>query len=101
SYFPADIITYVADTRIALGEDRDAIHPRLAEELLRDALGDTPFEPGREEDAEPAILTQVALLGALLGEADLDEAGMEEFIKESTEFAREWVAARQDGPTGT
>ncbi|HEY8479514.1 MAG TPA: hypothetical protein VIL71_06755 [Spirillospora sp.] len=101
SYTSADITEYVADIRTVLDENDDTINPHFAEQLLHGALEDTPFEPSGEEDELPALMTLLALLAALLEEADLDEPGKEGLIKESTRLAKKWIAKQQGRPTAT
>lgn len=98
-YSVSQVIRFVADMRIRLRDDANIVHPRVAEEMIREALGDPTLESMDLPDGETVIAAEAAILLALLDEAELDEAGLEEFIKDSTEFAREWIAMRQGGPS--
>lgn len=93
----ATIVRFVADLRIALAGDAKLIHAGIAEDLIREALGNAAVESLSLHDAEVMINTQLAVLGTLVAEAELDEAKLEEFIQDSTDFAREWIAVRQGG----
>lgn len=94
--FP-QIIRYVADLRLSLGEDAHELNPRVAEGVLRYALGDKtlsarpPFGAGQVTMAR----AQFYLLMALVFEADLDDAQLEELVKDSIEYASEWLTAWQ------
>ncbi|MFG2091149.1 hypothetical protein [Spirillospora sp. NPDC048824] len=95
TYSAPDVIRFVADMRIGYGRDVSPIHPRVAEQLILEALGNPAAESYVPPDAETAIGAEAAILDTLLHEANLDEGGLEEFIKDSADFAREWIAARQ------
>ncbi|TDC68087.1 hypothetical protein E1200_12810 [Actinomadura sp. GC306] len=95
TYSPPDVIRFVADMRIDYGRDVSPINPRVAEQLILEVLGYPAAESYVPPDAESAIDAEVAILDTLLHEANLDEAGLEEFIKNSADFAKEWIAARQ------
>ena len=98
TYSTPDVIRFVADMRIAYGQDVSPIHPRVAEQMILEALGNPAAESYVPPDAESTIGAEAAILDTLLHEANLDEAGLEEFIKDSADFAREWIAARQGEP---
>ncbi|WP_433469324.1 hypothetical protein [Spirillospora sp. CA-128828] len=94
-YSIPDVIRFVADMRIAYGRDVSPIHPGVAEGMIREALGDPSFEDFDPQDVEAVMGAEAAILDTLLDEANFDEAGLEEFIKDAAQFASGWVAARQ------
>ncbi|TQM68555.1 hypothetical protein FHX41_2204 [Actinomadura hallensis] len=98
TYSTPDVIRFVADMRIAYGRDVSPIHPHVAEQLILEALGNPAAESYVPPDAESVIGVEAAVLDTLLHEENLDEAGLEEFIEDSADFVREWIAARQGEP---
>lgn len=92
--FP-QIIRYVADIRLHLGEDAHEVNPRVVEGLLRYALGDPTLStrPPFGADQVTMVRAQLCLLMALVFEEDPDDAELEEFVKDSAEYATEWLAA--------
>ncbi|TDC97716.1 hypothetical protein [Actinomadura sp. 7K507] len=100
-YSFSQVIRFVADLRINLKKGAEKVHPRVAEEMIREALGEPNLESIDLLDGETAIMAEVVVLLTLLDEAELDEAGLEEFIKDSVDFARGWVAARQGESSGS
>ncbi|TDB88711.1 hypothetical protein [Actinomadura sp. 7K534] len=95
TYSLADVIRFVSDMRIGYGREVSPIHPRVAEEMIREVLGDPALGRFDPQNAETTIGAEVAVLDTLLHEANLDEAGLEEFIRDAADFARQWIAARQ------
>ncbi len=100
--FP-QIIRYVADVRLTLEEDAHEVNPRVAEGLLRYALGDPTLSarPPFGADQVTMVRAQFCLLMALVFEDDPDDAELEEFVKDSAEYAAERLAAWQDTPPWT
>lgn len=96
TYSIPDVIRFVADMRIGYERGVSTIHPRVAEEMILEALGNPAVESFVPPDAETVIGAEVAILDTFLHEANLDEAGLEEFIRDSAAFAKEWIAARRD-----
>lgn len=96
TYSNRDVIRFVADMRIGYGRDVSPIHPRVAEQMILETLGNPVAESYVPPDAETAIGAEIAILDTLLHEAHLDEAGLEEFIRDAAGFAKEWIAVRQD-----
>ncbi|TDC55313.1 hypothetical protein E1281_13075 [Actinomadura sp. KC345] len=95
--FP-QVIRYVADLRLNLGEGAAELDPRVAEGLIRYTLGDDTYNgrPPFDADQVTLVRTEFHLLLALILEADLDEAELKNFIEDSATLAREWLEARQD-----
>lgn len=96
TYTTPDIVRWVADLRIALGEDGEQLNARVVENLIQDVLGD-PASREHEglNDPYAVVPAECATLSVLVGEAEFDGAGLEEFIADAAEFARDWVATRQ------
>lgn len=98
--FP-QVIRYVADLRLLLGEDAHEVDPRAAEGLIRFSLGDKTFSgrPPFGVDQLTMLRAELHLLVALMSDAELDETELEEFIEDAAALAREWCAAQQgEGP---
>lgn len=98
TYSVPQIIRYVADLRLRLDEDAHELNPRVAEGVLRYALGDKNLSarPPFGADQVTMVRAQVFLLMALVFEADLDNAQLEELVKDSIEYAGKWLTAWQD-----
>jgi hypothetical protein len=88
----ADVIRFVADMRSGLGEEASRVNARVAEALICRALGDTSggSELLEETDQEARSRAQLLLLIALVEDADLDEVGIEEFIRTAATHAADW-----------
>jgi hypothetical protein len=83
----ADVIRFVAWTRMQHGNDLDAFSPSLAEALLLTALRGIPVRGGFDDAA--IAYTQTALLRALTG--DLDEQHMETLFGYACQQADQWL----------
>ena len=95
--FP-QVIRYVADLRLSLGEGASELDPRVAEGFIRYMLGDDTYDgrPPFGADQVTMVRAEFHLLLAIVLEADLDQAELDEFIDGSAALAREWIATRQD-----
>jgi hypothetical protein len=94
------IIRYVADLRLSLEEDAHELNPRVAEGVLRYALGDKTLisRPPFGADQVTMVRAQIYLLLGLISEMDLNDAELEQLVKDSTEYATEWLTAWQAEP---
>jgi hypothetical protein len=84
----ADVIDFVGDVRSRSEELSDAIDPRIAERLIRHALGDGSIGDIGDETMGS---TQMLLLVALIADEQLDDAGLDEFMTEVRAVADEWT----------
>ncbi|MBB4776214.1 hypothetical protein F4557_004632 [Actinomadura catellatispora] len=84
-----DVIRYVADLRLQLGEHAGMLNPLLAEKAIRSLLGDDALKevPPFGENPEDMLSTALLLLASLVAEAGLDESGVDELINEATDNA--------------
>lgn len=94
-----EIIRYVTDVRKAFAEEveRFQINPRVAEGMIRDVLGDKTLED-REPygaDNEAIVEAEFAVLLELFHKAKLDGPELDEFLRESAEYARRWLAGQR------
>jgi hypothetical protein len=85
------IIEYVAELRIPMGEDRDELDPKAAEDWIRNALHNLPLEqqvrlPRHGEAMVSAIFL---ILEALRDENIVGEAGLDAFLRETMNYAKE------------
>src|SRR5262249_45019012 len=85
----ASVIRFVADVRAALAEEPGAINPVAGENLIRRALGDTVRD---DIDQETKARTQLMLLDALIAEAGLDGAGLDQLLSEARMMADQLVS---------
>jgi hypothetical protein len=78
------VIRFTAEVRGALGDRWDLLDPVIAEEQLRNALGEpisgTP-DPAKQTQA------QLILLSALVAKADLDETAIAALLSQAREMA--------------
>ncbi|RFS82488.1 hypothetical protein D0T12_27205 [Actinomadura spongiicola] len=96
TYTTPEIVRWVADLRMTLGDDGEQLNPRVTENLMRDVLGDPDLRSDDGIDDPYAVIpAQCAVLSELAAEVVIDEATLEEFIKDSVDFAEQWVSARQ------
>ncbi|RKS67694.1 hypothetical protein BZB76_6900 [Actinomadura pelletieri DSM 43383] len=97
-YSVPQLIQYVADHRLSLEEHADELNPRVAEKLLRFALGDESLSERPPFGMDPVSVAraEMYLLMALIEEAKLNDAELEKFIKDSSILANEWAAADQE-----
>ncbi|MEU8123083.1 hypothetical protein AB0C21_30605 [Spirillospora sp. NPDC049024] len=96
TYFVWQLVRFVADVRIAAGEDAFLIDPLVAEDMVRRAVDAPPLKEAVPEDVSATVHAQVFILLYLIAEMDLDRAGLEQFIEEVTAYTEEWLAARWD-----
>ncbi|RKS73724.1 hypothetical protein BZB76_4427 [Actinomadura pelletieri DSM 43383] len=96
TYTTPEIVRWVADMRIALEEDGEQLNPQVTENLIRSVLGDPDLRIGDElEDPYAVIPAECAVLSKLAAELVTSETELEKFIRDSAEFAKQWVAAKQ------
>ncbi|MER7544082.1 hypothetical protein ABTW95_13855 [Spirillospora sp. NPDC127506] len=95
TYTVGQIVRLVADLRMRLGEDADLINPLIAEDMLRRAVDAPPLKAGVPDDLTATLNAEVYILLYLIGEADFDRAGLEQFIEEVTAYTEQWLAARR------
>ncbi|MEU8304656.1 hypothetical protein AB0C84_13950 [Actinomadura sp. NPDC048955] len=96
TYIVGQLVRFVADVRIAAGEDVNLINPLIAEDMVRRAVDAPPLKETVPEDVSATLHAQVFILLYLIAEMDLDRAGLEQFIDEVVAFTEEWLAARRD-----
>ncbi|NDU75074.1 hypothetical protein GWI34_20945 [Actinomadura sp. DSM 109109] len=96
TYFVSQLIRFVADVRIAAGEDANLINPLVAEDMVRRAVDAPPLKETVPDDVSATLHAQVYILLYLVAEMDLDRAGLEQFIDEVTAYTEQWLAARRD-----
>jgi hypothetical protein len=96
-YTRAQVARYVADLRIFLGQDATQISPHVAENMVRAALGDVTLREREPYGADPSAMAsaQLCVLADLVHRARLDDAGLEEFLRESAQYAKRWLMAHQ------
>ncbi|MGP4027891.1 hypothetical protein [Actinomadura sp. 3N407] len=97
SFMFPQVVRYVADLRISLKKDEEEIDARVTENIIRAVLGDTSVDEEPTPDTRTAVMAELAVLDDLLPETVADEAGLDEFLRESVEYAHRWLATRQAG----
>lgn len=81
AYSLSQVIRYIADLRLALEDDAHQLNPRVAENLIRSALGDKKFSDiPLDVNKTAKTHAELLLLVALITDAGLDESGVEELI---------------------
>jgi hypothetical protein len=85
----ADVIEYVGDVRSRFDEAAQAIDPQTGERAILKVLGH-----GSVADLDPkaAFRARHFLLVALIADAQLDDAGLDEFLGEARKLADQWLA---------
>lgn len=83
------VVRFVAAARVRLLEDGIAIDPRTAEILMRRALGDVV---AADLDELARARAQIFLLGELIVDEDLDDAGLDEFLVQARTLADRLIA---------
>jgi hypothetical protein len=63
--------------------------------MIRRAVDAPPLKADVPDDLTATLNAEVYILLYLMGEADLDRAGLEQFIEEATAYTKEWLAARR------
>jgi hypothetical protein len=91
-YTSVDIIRFVADERTRFDDSHGDFDPRVAEQLIRAALGDGSAE-GMDEEAKARA--QFTLLMGLVDDAQLDDAGLDKFMTEVLKIADATVSQFQ------
>ncbi|TYB42683.1 hypothetical protein [Actinomadura chibensis] len=93
-YTDGEIIRFVADLRITAGPDARLINTLAAEDMIRRVVGTPPLEDSVLDDVETVLYAEVFILLYLVGEANFDDADLDDFIQDATVCAKEWLAAR-------
>src|ERR1039457_276768 len=86
----ADVIEFVGDVRSRFDELANKIDPRTAERLILAVYTDEHVPD--ELDLETRFRTQLLLLGALIADENLDDAGLDEFLAHARKLADQWLA---------
>lgn len=98
-YADADVIRYVARVRAEYDEPDAPIDTRVAEKLLLDAL-----DGNRPADFDPTStakgVAQPALLAALVDDAQMDTAELDDFLANARRLADQWLATLPAELTG-
>ena len=94
-YTVGEIVQFVADVRIAAGEDAGLVSPLVAEDMIRRVVGAPPPGDGGSDDVRAVIYAELFVLLYLVAEADFDRAGLEQFIEEVATYTEQWLAARR------
>jgi hypothetical protein len=95
SYTVGEIVRFVADLRIKAEEDADLINTLVAEDMIRRAIDAPPLKDGGPDNLRAVLNTEVYILLALVGEADFDRVGLEQFIEDATAYTQKWLAAQR------
>ncbi|MGC4954997.1 hypothetical protein ACLQ2P_17410 [Actinomadura citrea] len=95
TYIVGQLVRFVADVRIAAGEDANLINPLVAEDMVRRAVDAPLLKETVPDDVSATLHAQVFILLYLIAEMDLDRAGLEQFIDEVTAYTEQWLAARR------
>lgn len=84
----ANVIEYVGEVRTR-GEGTARLDPRIAERVILAVISSETID---DIDDTTSFQHQLVLLAALIGDADLDEAGLNAFMAKSRKLADTWLA---------
>ncbi|MGW5416049.1 hypothetical protein [Actinomadura geliboluensis] len=98
TYTLSEIVRLVADVRLKAGEGAGLINALVAEDMIRQVVGAPPFEGAPQDDVRAVLHAEVYVLLYLVGEANFDRMGLEQFIDEAAAYTRQWLAARRNEP---
>jgi predicted nucleic acid-binding protein len=84
SYQPADIVTFVADVRARSDRLASSIDPDVGERAIQAVLGHGTV---RGLDTAAVAGAKLLLLGGLIADARLDDAGLDEFLAGARKLA--------------
>ncbi|WP_433462412.1 hypothetical protein [Spirillospora sp. CA-128828] len=93
TYTIGEIVRFVADLRIEAKEEADLINPLVAEDMIRRAINAPQLKSDVPDDLTAVMSAEVHILLYLIAEADYDRADLEQFIEETTTYARKWLDA--------
>jgi hypothetical protein len=85
----ADVIEFAGSVRSRSDDAADKIDPRVAERLILAVYTD---EQVKDIPVEVRYKTQIILLGALIGDEQLDAAGLDAFLVRARKLADQWLA---------
>src|SRR5690606_20962026 len=97
TYTIPQVIEYVRDLRTMLARAGVAINPRVAENMIRDVLGD-PTLKDREPygaDEQAMAVAAVAIVMDLFHAAKLEGPDLDRFLHDCADYARAWIDAHR------
>ncbi|MFI0370841.1 hypothetical protein ACH35V_23470 [Actinomadura sp. 1N219] len=102
TYSMAQILRYVADLRISLGDNASQVNPRVAECMIRAALGDETLDDHEPYGADMQAMMDVEMtvLLDLADKARFNQAGLDKFLRDSADYARRWLTVQQARQVG-
>jgi hypothetical protein len=91
SFTGRSIIEFVAELRISMGKDMDDLDPKVAENWILSALGALSNEEQIRvhKNPEASAFATFAILEALRDENIAGEAGLDAFLQETMNYAKE------------
>jgi hypothetical protein len=92
-----DVIRFVAATRAELLEDDVDVDPRTSEILIRRVIGDRVTA---ELDKKASARAQLLLLGELIFDERLADAGLDAFLTHARSLADQWLCDPPDWSAG-
>jgi hypothetical protein len=93
-----DVIQFVGDVRAKVAPYAHEIDALIAENLLRQAIGDESLATDAlsNVDVQAVATAEGILLQAMIYDAGLDGVELEDFIKDATMHANNWLAQRAE-----
>lgn len=85
-----DVIEFVAKARNRFDPDGDRINPDAAERMVLAVVSDVSID---DLDETTVVELETLLLRALIADAELDDAGLDEFLATARKLANQWIAA--------
>ena len=83
-YQPADIVSFVADVRSRSDRLAGELDPDVSERVINAVLG---HGSARDLDKEAVTRAKLVLLGGLVADARLDDAGLDDFLVAARKLA--------------
>jgi hypothetical protein len=96
-YTREQIIRFVADLRISMGEHANEVSPRVAEELIRMALNDISPDDVYLTNRDPQLdlMASITILEQLRVENVINDNEMDEFLQQTKEYAQQMLETQR------
>ena len=86
---PSEVINFVGDVRSRSAGAADQVDPKTAERVIMAVFTGQSLD---DIDPRTSWQTQLVLMAAIIGDEQLDDAGLDAFLAEARKLADEWLA---------
>jgi hypothetical protein len=86
---PGEVIEFVGSVRSASFQVADKVDPVIAERVIMAVFNDDSLD---DIDARKSFETQLLLMVAIVGDENLDGAGLDSFLAQARKLADQWLA---------